>query len=131
MKNLAKEHNIKLKYEPVIQTILRLPDILKVERQELAAEEWNIVSQGVADAIKQFNEFRIQEGMALQKDFERQISTISKRLDAVEPYEKERIETVKARLTEAFADLSNQPDPDRFQQEVIFYLEKLDVTRKR
>lgn len=131
MKNLAKEHNIKLKYEPVIQTILRLPDILKVERQELAAEEWNIVSQGVADAIKQFNEFRIQEGMALQKDFERQISTISKRLDAVEPYEKERIETVKARLTEAFADLSNQPDPDRFQQEVIFYLEKLDVNEEK
>lgn len=131
LKHLAKEHNIKLKYEPVVQTILRLPDVLKAERIELKADEWAIVSKAVTEAIGQFNQFRDQEGKALQQDFEHRIAAIAQRLDSIEPYEKERVEAVKTRLADAFAELSNQPDPDRFQQEVIFYLEKLDVNEEK
>jgi uncharacterized protein (TIGR00255 family) len=131
LKHLAKEHSIKLKYEPVIQTILRLPDVLKAERIELNADEWAMVSKAVTEAIGQFNQFRDQEGKALQQDFEHRIAAIAQRLDSIEPYEKERVEAVKTRLSDAFAELSNQPDPDRFQQEVIFYLEKLDVNEEK
>jgi len=131
LKHLAKEHSIKLKDEPVIQTILRLPDVLKAERIELNADEWAMVSKAVTEAIGQFNQFRDQEGKALQLDFEHRIAAIAQRLDSIEPYEKERVEAVKTRLSDAFAELSNQPDPDRFQQEVIFYLEKLDVNEEK
>lgn len=131
LKRLAKEHSLNLKYEPVIQTILRLPDVLKAEKLELTEEEWSKVSQAVAEAIGQFNEFRVQEGAALKRDFENRIAAIEQRLNAIEPFEKERVEAVKARLTDAFAELNNQPDPDRFQQEIIFYLEKLDVNEEK
>ncbi|HUW05043.1 MAG TPA: DUF1732 domain-containing protein, partial [Williamwhitmania sp.] len=104
---------------------------LKAERIELNADEWAMVSKAVTEAIGQFNQFRDQEGKALQLDFEHRIAAIAQRLDSIEPYEKERVEAVKTRLSDAFAELSNQPDPDRFQQEVIFYLEKLDVNEEK
>ena len=131
MIQLAKDNGIKIKNEPVIQTIMKLPDVLKAEKQELIEPEWQVVYAAVLEAINQFNAFRIQEGEALKQDLTARVDAITQKLDAIEPYEKERIETVRNRLKEAFSELQSQPDPDRFQQELIFYIEKLDVNEEK
>jgi len=131
LNQLAKDNGIKMKNEPVFQSILRLPDVLKADKQELAEGEWQVVYAAVLEAINQFNAFRIQEGEALKQDLTARVEAIEQRLEAIEPYEKERIETVRNRLKEAFSELQSQPDPDRFQQELIFYIEKLDVNEEK
>lgn len=128
---LAKDNGIKMKNEPVFQTILRLPDVLKAEKQELTDGEWQAVYAAVLEAINQFNSFRVQEGEALRVDLTARVDAIAHKLAAIEPFEKERIETVKNRLKEAVSELQSQPDPDRFQQELIFYIEKLDVNEEK
>jgi uncharacterized protein (TIGR00255 family) len=131
MNQLAKDNGIKMKNEPVLQTILRLPDVLKAEKQELTDGEWQAVYAAVLEAINQFNSFRVQEGEALRVDLTARVDAIAHKLAAIEPFEKERIETVKNRLKEAVSELQSQPDPDRFQQELIFYIEKLDVNEEK
>jgi len=131
MNQLAKDNGIKMKNEPVFQTILRLPDVLKAEKQELTEGEWQAVYAAVLEAINQFNSFRVQEGEALRVDLTARVDAIAHKLAAIEPFEKERIETVKNRLKEAVSELQSQPDPDRFQQELIFYIEKLDVNEEK
>lgn len=131
MNQLAKDNGIKMKNEPVFQTILRLPDVLKAEKQELTDGEWQAVYAAVLEAINQFNSFRVQEGEALRVDLTARVDAIAQKLAAIEPFEKERIETVKNRLKEAVSELQSQPDPDRFQQELIFYIEKLDVNEEK
>lgn len=131
MNQLAKDNGIKIKNEPIFQTILRLPDVLKAEKQELTEGEWQAVYSAVMEAINQFQSFRIQEGEALRVDLTARVDAIAQKLEAIEPFEKERIETVKNRLTEAVSELQSQPDPDRFQQELIFYIEKLDVNEEK
>ncbi len=131
MNQLAKDNGIKMKNEPVFQTILRLPDVLKAEKQELTDGEWQAVYAAVLEAINQFNSFRVQEGEALRVDLTARVDAIAHKLAAIEPFEKERIETVKNRLKEAVSELQSQPDPDRFQQELIFYIEKLDVNEEK
>ena len=84
------------------QTLLRLPDVMtKIELQEVTEEEWNIVHQSVMEAIGQLVEFRKQEGAALEKKFREKIANISQLLTSIEPFEKERVEKVKSRITEA------------------------------
>lgn len=131
MNQLAKDNGIKMKNESVFQTILRLPDVLKAEKQELTDGEWQAVYAAVLEAINQFNSFRVQEGEALRVDLTARVDAIAHKLAAIEPFEKERIETVKNRLKEAVSELQSQPDPDRFQQELIFYIEKLDVNEEK
>lgn len=131
MNQLAKDNGIKMKNEPLFQTILRLPDVLKAEKQELTDGEWQAVYAAVLEAINQFNSFRVQEGEALRVDLTARVDAIAHKLAAIEPFEKERIETVKNRLKEAVSELQSQPDPDRFQQELIFYIEKLDVNEEK
>ena len=128
---LGKEHKINMKQEPLFQTILRMPDVLKADKLELTEGEWKMVYAAVLEAINQFNAFRTQEGDALKRDLSARVNAIAQRLTAIEPFEKERIETVKNRLKEAFSDMQSQPDPDRFQQELIFYIEKLDVNEEK
>ena len=119
--------------EEAIQTILRLPDAVKVEHEELDEKEWKLISKKVEEAIDKLDEFRIQEGDALINDIESQIATILELMQQVGPYEGERIERIKTRLTDALKDITNsvQNDQNRFEQELIFYLEKLDINEEK
>jgi len=112
--------------------VLRLPEALKTEIQEFDETEWSIVHQSVQEAINQLIEFRKQEGEGLQKLFIQKIETIADLLKEIELYESERIERVKIRLTEALLKLENKDyDRNRFEQELIFYIEKLDVNEEK
>ncbi len=112
--------------------VLRLPEALKTEIQEFDEAEWGIVHQSVQEAINQLIEFRKQEGEGLRKLFVQKIEAIAELLKEIELYESERIERVKIRLTEALQKLENKDyDRNRFEQELIFYIEKLDVNEEK
>lgn len=114
------------------QVLLRMPDVLKYESQEADAEEWDAVSKVVNEAIDQMIAFRKQEGAMLEKLFEEKIANISNLLAEVEPYEAERVEKVKVRITEALQKIEDfDYDKNRFEQEMIYYIEKLDINEEK
>lgn len=114
-------------------TLLRMPDVMtKNETQELTEEEWNAVRAVITQAIDQLVEFRRQEGRALEQKFREKIANITTLLDAVAPYEKERVERIKERITEALVKtISVDYDKTRLEQELIYYIEKLDVNEEK
>lgn len=115
------------------QTLLRLPDVLtKTEVQEFNAEDWQIIYNAIQVAIAHLTDFRKQEGAALEKKFREKIANISRLLESVTPYEKERVEKVRERITDALEKTLNMDyDKNRLEQELIFYIEKLDINEEK
>ena len=113
-------------------TLFRLPDVIKTEMAEADEEEWETVLNTIKDAINKFCEFRIQEGSMLCRLFEQKIANISELLRQIEPYEKERIEKIKARITDNLQKIPDvQVDTNRLEQEMIYYIEKLDINEEK
>lgn len=114
-------------------TLLRMPDVMsKPEIQELSEEEWNIVLQTINEAIGQLVEFRKQEGKALTNKFQENLQRIQNLLDAVAPFEKERVEKVRERITDALEKtIGVDYDKNRLEQELIYYIEKLDINEEK
>jgi uncharacterized protein (TIGR00255 family) len=133
LQELAENLGVSIDNEPILQTILKLPDALKVEYQELNEEEWNLIFEGFKTALSEIINFRRQEGEALQEDIFARIGKIETLLAEVPQYEKERIATVKARINDNLRDFVEKQnvDKNRFEQEIIYYLEKLDVTEEK
>ena len=128
---LAGELNIPQPQEwfPVL---LRLPDVMKQEQEELSDEEWDIIEQAVNRAVDDAIAFRRQEGEMLAQVLTTKISNIRSLLEAVEPFEEERIEKVKDRIREGLNSLEGiDYDKNRFEQEMIYYIEKLDVNEEK
>ncbi|GFH85534.1 MULTISPECIES: YicC/YloC family endoribonuclease [Bacteroides] len=116
-----------------LQVLLRMPDVMsKTEIQELSEEEWNTVHATVLEAVGHLVDFRKQEGAALEKKFREKIENIHSLLEKITPYEKERVEKVKERITDALEKtLSVDYDKNRLEQELIYYIEKLDVNEEK
>lgn len=119
--------------EDWFSTLLRMPDVMtKNDIQELSEEEWKAVHATVLQAIRNLVDFRIQEGAALEKKFREKISNIAKLLASVDPYEKERVEKIKERITDALEKtISVDYDKNRLEQELIYYIEKLDINEEK
>ena len=119
--------------EDWFSTLLRMPDVMtKNDIQELSEEEWKAVHATVLQAIQNLVDFRIQEGAALEKKFREKISNIAKLLTSVDPYEKERVEKIKERITDALEKtISVDYDKNRLEQELIYYIEKLDINEEK
>ena len=131
IKNIADKLNIALPSD-WFQTLLRMPDVIKTEAQEVNEEEWNTVQNTIKEAIQHLCDFRIQEGAMLQKLFEQKIANIKRLLSEIEIYEKERIEKIKARITDNLEKIAGQDyDKNRFEHEMIYYIEKLDVNEEK
>ena len=115
------------------QTLLRMPDVMtRTETQELSEEEWGIVYATVKEAVSHLVDFRKQEGAALEKKFREKIENIHRLLESVTPYEKERVDKVKERITDALEKtLSVDYDKNRLEQELIYYIEKLDINEEK
>lgn len=115
------------------QTLLRLPDVLsKTEVQEFNEDDWQIIYDAIQAAIAHLTDFRKQEGAALEKKFREKIANISHLLELVTPYEKERVEKVRERITDALEKTLNVDyDKNRLEQELIFYIEKLDINEEK
>ena len=119
--------------EDWFSTLLRMPDVMtKNDIQELSEEEWKAVHATVLQAIQNLVDFRIQEGAALEKKFREKISNIAKLLTSVDSYEKERVEKIRERITDALEKtISVDYDKNRLEQELIYYIEKLDINEEK
>jgi uncharacterized protein (TIGR00255 family) len=117
----------------LLQIIMRLPDTLKTEREELDEGEWQQILEGVDRAMDELIKFRTQEGKALEKDITERTHKILELLKEIEPLEKQRILKVRERLRQSLKELSENEeyDENRFEQELIFYIEKLDITEEK
>ena len=116
-----------------MQTLIRMPDVLtKTEQEELSDEEWQTVQQGIGDAIQHLVDFRIQEGAALEKKFGENIDHIESLLASIEPYEKSRVERIRSRIIDGLRQIPEaEYDKNRLEQELIYYIEKLDISEEK
>ena len=114
-------------------TLLRMPDVMaKTEVQELTEEEWEAAHGAVVEAINQLVVFRQQEGAALEKKFGEKLDNIERLLHAIEPFEKERVQKIRERITDALEkSLGVDYDKNRLEQELIYYIEKLDINEEK
>jgi uncharacterized protein (TIGR00255 family) len=115
----------------ILSIAMRLPDVLKTEREELDEEEWQKIEEGISNALKQLNEFRSSEGMELKRDFEMRISILEEKLKEVMEIDPERLDAVRSRLDKSIEEIRASVDQNRFEQELIYYLEKLDITEEK
>ena len=116
------------------KTIIRMPDVLlrNDAQQELSEEEWQVAHEAVQQAIDQLMAFRQQEGAALQKKFEEKLDNIAALLASIEPYEKQRVEKIRQRITDGLASIPDvEYDKNRLEQEMIYYIEKLDINEEK
>ncbi|MDM1346361.1 YicC family protein [Myroides marinus] len=115
----------------LMKMAVRMPDALKVERAELDENEWKEIEKVITEAIANMKEFRASEGSSLENDFRLRIGNIRKYMDEVSVLDKERIVTVKERLRANLVELQLNIDENRYEQEVIYYLEKMDITEEK
>ena len=113
--------------------VMRMPDAIRTEKPELDEEEWLEVKQGLQQAMEELIHFRSNEGRAMEKDLTERVRVISGKLNEVEKYEKERIAQIRGRIENNLATLLSREeiDQNRFEQELIFYLEKLDISEEK
>ena len=114
-------------------TLLRMPDVTaKTDVEELCDEEWDTARQAISQALAQLVAFRRQEGAALQKKFEEKINNIEALLQSIEPYEKSRVEKIRAKIIDGLKSIPEvEYDKNRMEQELIYYIEKLDISEEK
>lgn len=127
------EEELKLESTDKLATILRLPDVINNEKPEINEEEWLVVSSGIQSALADIQKFRLQEGEFMAKDLRLHVENIIHHLNSIEPYENERITRIRERITKSLEELklSESADQNRFEQELIYYLEKLDISEEK
>lgn len=117
----------------LFDTLIAQPDIwIDNTSEELSEEEWEAIANCFKKAIHQVDEFRLHEGKVLQQDFDKHVNLIERTLEKIPQFESERIETAKNRIHKYFEECAiKEIDRDRFEQELIYYLEKLDITEEK
>ncbi|HLP64067.1 YicC/YloC family endoribonuclease [Flavobacterium sp.] len=115
----------------LMKMAVRMPDALKTERDEIDENEWKQIQAVIDEAIDNIAQFRIDEGVSLEKEFLHRIANIMTLMNNAVAYDVERIDTVKNRLRTALDELQMNVDENRFEQELIFYLEKYDITEEK
>ena len=132
IKDIADKYDIE-EPENIWTVLMRMPDVLsKTEIQELTEEEWAVARSVVEKAIQQLVDFRKQEGMALQKKFEEKLNNIATLLASIEPYETYRTEKIRQKLVDALQAIPEvEYDRNRLEQEMIYYIEKLDINEEK
>lgn len=137
MRALAEKLGIPDPYEAsapmeVLSTLLRLPDVLDLRKQDVITQEnWPLAEKALKEAAEHLREFRQREGEALRKDVTQKVQTILGFVDEMESYEKERIDAIREELLKKFDEASLPLDRQRLEQEMIYYLEKLDINEEK
>ena len=117
--------------EKALEIAMRLPESLSSSKEEIEADELNQINSGIDQALEAFNTFREEEGAALAEDFNQRIASIKSLLDEATEIDVNRLAGIRTRLEKAVADLKENVDQNRFEQELIFYLEKYDITEEK
>ena len=131
LSEVSKELNIS--EENVLGTLMKMPEVMRSEKQKLSEGEWVGIEKLIDEALVSFNSFRLAEGDVLQKEVEERVNEITSLLVQVEPFESERIETIKTRIRKNIDDIVSKDgfDKNRFEQELIFYMERFDITEEK
>ena len=132
MKDIAAKTGIPMSEDP-LYTLMRMPDVLtKTELEVLSNEEWVVARKGITEALDALVSFRTQEGAALQKKFTEKIDNIAQLLAEIEPWEKGRVEKIRQRITDGLQQIPGvEYDKNRLEQELIYYIEKLDISEEK
>lgn len=132
IQTIGREHGIPLPTD-WFATLLRLPDVMtRTEVQDLDEEEWNVVRALVEEAVGQLMDFRRQEGEALYRKFEEKLENIGRLLRDIEPFEQSRTERIRQRIVEGLKSIPEaEYDRNRLEQEMIYYIEKLDISEEK
>ena len=117
----------------LLNMVMRMPDTIRSEKPDLEEEEWRTVKSGLQQALQQVNGFRYQEGKALDSDLQDRVNTISEKLVNVQQYEEDRINQIRERIGNNLASFlkKDEVDENRFEQELIYYIEKLDISEEK
>ena len=116
----------------LIATILRMPEVMDAKKQDVITDDnWPLVEGCINEAIAAINTFRTQEGEVLHKDVTGNVAKIMEYSQQVETFEKERVEAIREKILTRFAELKAEPDQSRLEQEMIFYIEKLDINEEK
>ena len=115
----------------LLKMAVKMPDALKTEREELDESEWTEINNHIAIAVKEIIQYRVDEAASLEDDFKLRIANIQLYLEEVKSFDGDRIDYVKERLKKAIDDLKVETDENRFEQELIYYLEKLDINEEK
>lgn len=126
LRNIVDSNEIEL-----LKMAVRLPDSLKTEREEVDEDEWHLIVEVIAETVIKINKYRSDEGEVLRNDFILRISNIENLLEKVIEIDPKRIVLVKEKLRKGIADLEAKIDENRFEQELIYYIEKLDITEEK
>ena len=130
---ISQKLNLPQPRESLWELLVRLPEVTQpAPTEELSPEEWNAARHTVEQALEQLIDFRKQEGAALEKTFREKIKNIADLLHEIQPYEKARVDKIRARLQERLAELNGiDYDRNRLEQELIYYIEKLDISEEK
>ncbi len=115
----------------LMKMAIRMPDALKTEREEIDENDWAQIATTIEDALQNIANFRKDEGASLEKEFQLRIANIRQYMNEALALDPERVQTIKERLQTAIAELKVNVDENRFEQELIYYLEKLDITEEK
>ncbi len=115
----------------LLKMAVRFPDALNTEREEIDETEWKIIQTEIDGAIEQIKKYRLDEGEVLEQDFKNRVTTIDALLEDVILMDPDRIEGVRERLRKGIEDLREKHDENRFEQELVYYIEKFDITEEK
>ena len=126
LQNISPSASVEL-----LKMAVRMPDAVSTDREDIDPDEWAMISNEVGVVLDRIQDYRKDEGIALEKDFSIRITNIEKLLNSVIDMDAERIEHVRERLEKGISDLKEKIDQNRFEQELIYYIEKLDITEEK
>ena len=116
----------------LLALIMRMPEVMDAKKQDVITDEnWPVVEACIDEALRNINAFRAQEGEILYKDVTEKVENIMNYSKQIEEFEKERVEAIREKILSRFADLKIEPDQSRLEQEMIFYIEKLDINEEK
>lgn len=131
LRRVCTETSLNIDDSALMQSLLRLPDVVTTEEREVSAEEVATIVEAAKSAAAELNAFRVQEGAILIADLLKRIDLIEKYRHEVDPFESARVDTIKNRIRENIEKLQLEVDNNRLEQEMIFYIEKLDITEEK
>jgi len=126
LRNIVNASEVEL-----LKMAVKMPDSLKTERDEIDDEEFKAIESAVKDALKEINNFRNDEGEALEKDLKLRITNIQDLLKEVIKIDPDRVDAVRERLRKGIEEIKEQADENRFEQEIVYYIEKFDITEEK
>ncbi|MET1258340.1 YicC/YloC family endoribonuclease [Flagellimonas sp. DF-77] len=126
LRQIATGDEVKL-----LELALRMPDTLKTDKEDIDPEEYEQIRGALKMALKAIANFRTEEGQVLEKDFQQRLAALNALLESVKEMDPQRLDTIRERLQKAVAELQVEVDKNRFEQELIYYLEKYDITEEK